>query len=142
MTRTNPGKAHAYLGARRGGQLDLNNARRDKNMTTAQTPPNQSGAVQISCPCGLTHTFEISAPKRNDDEQFYDSHNNPFGSEWSFRRLIRAGAFPAFKGPRNRLLAKRSDVLAYLESQQVTPVRPAVGELDLNDDGCRSCTDW
>ncbi len=101
---------------------------------TARTPPDLSDAVQIVCSCGRTHVVATSPPKRNDDDELCDARNNPLGSQWSFRRLIKAGAFPAYRGPRGKLIAKRADVLAYLESRQVTPVEPPADELDLDDD--------
>jgi len=96
-----------------------------------------NGALQTTCPCGRILTVLTTPPapaQRHDDDELCNAKNNPFGSPFSFRRLANEGAFPAFKGPRRKVLAYRRDVLAYIESRQLKPACKPAGELDLNDD--------
>jgi hypothetical protein len=95
-----------------------------------------NGVLQRVCHCGWTYTVVARKPpaKRHDDDELCDAQNNPLGSKYSFRRLAKAGAFRCFVGPRRKLMAYRRDVLAYLESQQLTPADEPAGELDQNDD--------
>ncbi|MCC6523362.1 MAG: hypothetical protein IT373_11920 [Polyangiaceae bacterium] len=86
-----------------------------------------TNALTITCPCGRTHRVESTAPR---GDELCDAGDNPLGSEWSFRRLAKEGAFPAFRGPRGKLMARRADVMAYLERRAVVPL-DAQGEPDL-----------
>lgn len=53
-------------------------------------------------------------------EAWVDAKSSPLGSEWTFRRLAKAGAFPTVVVGR-KLVAKRSDVEAHMSRQSTKP---------------------
>jgi hypothetical protein len=63
----------------------------------------------------------VARPARNDDngdDRIATPGDNPFGSEWTFRRLAKEGAFRTWRGFRNRLEAWWSEVAAYQASKR------------------------
>ncbi len=58
------------------------------------------------------------AKNDDDDQRIATPGDNPFGSEWTFRRLAKEGAFRTWRGFRNRLEAWWSEVEAYQASKR------------------------
>jgi len=69
---------------------------------------------------------------REDGDELFDQKTSPLGRKLHCR-LIRSGQLPGYQAGR-RLLAKKSDVLAYLEQHRVKPTDPAVGTQDEDED--------
>ncbi len=82
--------------------------------------------IELVCGCGRRHVVDAGhRPPERDAERYVglrEAADRTGISNWTLRRLVRAGEVPAVRGARGAYLVRVRDVQTWLRSRPVEPI--------------------